>query len=297
MNVIACYFVATTAVLLLLVHPNNVVDSFVLPSRPSVTTSNRYKDRGASRNDHSTNRHYQLHERTREWPSPKEVREINLSLSDEETQQSLDYLATLIQTHLDNAIATIETATETAANENSIRDNPAIALAKHRFIDLTTSLKGELILENLFSLLPPPEDLRLVQQAIMALQSLLVYAMQIGVKGTEESQKKMVRHLFRRDDPTPPPPGKAAWITNWDSEDIRRLKFYRDGELGKRVLAALKRRRTAVGAYELLLEMGVWHKFEEVSLLRSGFPVRFWEEEEKCSLEVSLFVSSHSWTV
>ena len=292
MNVIVCVFVATTTVLLLQLHPSHVVDSFVLTSRPRVTTSNRYKDHGASRNDQSTNRQHQLNERTREWPSPKSVREINLALSDEETQQSLDYLASLIQTHLDNAIVTVDTAAATTASEDSICDNPAISLAKHRFIDLTTSLKGELILENLFSLLSPPDDPRLVQQAIMALQSLLVYAMQIGVKGTEESQKKMVRHLFRRDDPPPPPLGKAPWISNWDSEDIRRLKFYRDGELGKRVLAALKRRRTAVGAYELLLEMGVWHQFEEVTLLRSGFPVRFWDEEEKCSLEVSPFVSS-----
>jgi hypothetical protein len=51
-------------------------------------------------------------------------------------------------------------------------------------------------------------------------------------------------------------------------------------------LAALKRRRTAVGAYELLVEMGAWRRHEEVGLLRSGFPVRFLEDELKCSNEV-----------
>eukprot|EP00804_Cyclotella_cryptica_P014520 CCRYP_004823-RA/>CCRYP_004823-RA protein AED:0.07 eAED:0.07 QI:200/1/1/1/0.87/0.77/9/1212/825 len=286
MNSITCVFLATTtAVFLLQLHPNNVVDSFVINSRSCTTTANKYKDHGVSRKYQSD---YPRDERNRELqlqshssvPSPTAAKEIDLALSDEETQQSLDYLAKLIQTHLDNA--------ETAANtsyENSIYDNPATPLAKHRFIDLVTSLKGELILESLFTLLPPPDDERLIQHAIIAMQSLLVYAMQIGVKGTEESQKKMVRHLFRRDDPPPPPPGKAVWVSTWDAEDIRRLKFYRDGELGKRVLAALKRRRTAVGAFDLLVEMGVWDKFEEVSLLRSGFPVRFWDEEEKCSLE------------
>lgn len=111
--------------------------------------------------------------------------------------------------------------------------------------------------------------------------------MQIGVKGGEEQQKKLVRHLFRRTDPPPPSKDNVVWISNWTCEDIRRLKFYRHVELGKCALAALKWKRSAVGAYELLIQMGVWGVGEEVSLLRSGFPVRFLEEEMECSSRVS----------
>ena len=207
-----------------------------------------------------------------------------LNLSEEEAQQSLDYLASLIQLHLKNNMSTFTNAADTDSAEIDYA-NPAYILAKSRFTDLTTALLGEILLENLFTLAPPSAltDSQL-KYAIISLQSLLIHAMQTGVKGNEESQKKLVRHLYRRTDP--PPPKLPEWSTEWTSEDVRRLKFYRNVELGKGVLASLKRKRTAVGAYELLIEMGVWTRVEEVTLLRSGFPVRFLESEIKCSLEV-----------
>jgi hypothetical protein len=214
-----------------------------------------------------------------------------LNLSKEEVEQSLDYLASIVRTHLKNRKATtsnLDISSDESKNDETDTpvdtSNPATSLAKNRFIDLTTTVHSEHILESLFTLAPPPSQ-QLIKYAIIALQSLLILAMQVGVKGGEEQQKKLVRHLFRRTDP--PPPKDIVWISSWTSEDIRRLKFYRDGELGKRALAALKWKRTAVGAYELLIQMGVWGAEEEVSLLRSGFPVRFLDEEIECSLQVS----------
>jgi hypothetical protein len=181
-------------------------------------------------------------------------------------------------------------STDDDNNDDTLIDT-AIHLAKQRFIDLTTTTDGQHILENLFTLLPPPPTLTPAQikHAVIALQSLLIYAMQTGVKGSEEHQTKLVRHLFRRGD-IRPPDDRLVWISPWTTEDIRRLKFYRNGEIGKGILAALKRRRTSVGAYELLREMGVWKGVgEEVMLLRSGFPVRFLEGEVQCAVEVSYY--------
>ena len=139
----------------------------------------------------------------------------------------------------------------------------------------------------------------------MALQSLLIYGMQIGIKGSTEQQQKLVRHLYRRSDVVPTAKQSTKnnpnqndiyngdnevieWVTQWTTEDIRRLKYYRNTSLGKSLLATLKKRQSAMGAYELLVELNVWDKNEEeIGLLRSGFPVDFLEEEIRCSKEVS----------
>ena len=102
----------------------------------------------------------------------------------------------------------------------------------------------------------------------------------------------MVRHLFRPYDPPPPKDdggilddegGILGWDEEWDAECIRRLKFHRRVNLGKLVLAKMIRKRTAQGAFDLLVDMGVWSRHEDTALLRSGFPVHFLEDE----LEVS----------
>lgn len=197
-------------------------------------------------------------------------------------------------------------------------------LAKGRFVDLVTSLRGEQILENLF--LPPtntiingnnnldydgsttitqssvPDDVRIVQYAIVALQSLLIYGMQIGVVGSDESQAKLVRHLFRPGDDISTS-GSSATASNekggvddvimekypslWDAECIRLLKYRRNVSPGKLILKELKWKRTARGAFDLLVDMGVWTKHEDVALLRSGFPVRFTERELQVAMEAA----------
>jgi hypothetical protein len=154
----------------------------------------------------------------------------------------------------------------------------------------------------------PIPNKRIIQHAITTLQSLLIYGIQIGVKGSEEQQQKMVRHLFRTGDIVPQQQqqpsssssssssfGKPTtkWISNWNADCIRRLKFFRDVTLGKLLLAKLIRKRTAQGAFDLLVDMGVWgddttkgrQHHVDTALLRSGFPVRFLQSELEASME------------
>ena len=49
--------------------------------------------------------------------------------------------------------------------------------------------------------------------------------------------------------------------------------------MGKQLLTKLIRKRTAQGAFDLLVEMGVWDVHVDTALLRSGFLVRFTDNE------------------
>ena len=208
-----------------------------------------------------------------------------------------------------------------AASDGSIpaafddsRDDATVdprALARGRFVDLATTVEGERILEEIFlppdhhgsnneedgddGLLPPhPTDVRVVRLAITTMQSLLVHGMQIGVKGSDEMQLKAVRHLFRVDDVDghPPPASSSSsssslssypWADAWDTECVRRLKFRRDAHPGKALLTKMKRNQKPRGAFDLLVELGAWDVHEDTSLLRSGFPTRFSEDEIRAS--------------
>eukprot|EP00984_Skeletonema_dohrnii_P012761 scaffold5207_cov96-Skeletonema_dohrnii-CCMP3373.AAC.8 len=224
-------------------------------------------------------------------------------LTEEEIDESIEYLANLIKAHLDsrkrsNEDDSSEIDGESLEDSNS-EDGIGYQLAKGRFIDLTTTLEGEHLLERLFDTThnPSPQSIdnttvtttpttpnkRIIQHAITTLQSLLIYGIQIGVKGSEEAQQKMVRHLFRAGDAPQPPSG--TWIPDWNADCIRRLKFFRDVWLGKMLLAKLIRKRTAQGAFDLLVDMGVWDRHVDTALLRSGFPVRFLESELEISKE------------
>jgi hypothetical protein len=72
-------------------------------------------------------------------------------LTVEEVDQSMEYLASLIRHRLDTA-KTASDASDVNPNEEGNSSNPpnAYQLAKGRFNDLTTTLHGEHILENLF---------------------------------------------------------------------------------------------------------------------------------------------------
>eukprot|EP00957_Ditylum_brightwellii_P008334 630859-Ditylum_brightwellii.AAC.1 len=50
-------------------------------------------------------------------------------------------------------------------------------------------------------------------------------------------------------------------------------------------MAKLQRKRTAQSVFDLLVELGVWGKHEDVVLLRSGFPTRFTDDEEEAAKE------------
>lgn len=232
------------------------------------------------------------------------------ALTEEEIDESIEYLANLIKVHLDSRRnsnnkddeSDISCEESPSNDDNNSDNNIGYQLAKGRFIDLTTTLEGEHLLEHLFDTTthnPSSQSIdnnatttiiipnkRIIQHAITTLQSLLIYGIQIGVKGSEEAQQKMVRHLFRVGDAPQPPSG--SWIPDWNADCIRRLKFFRDVSLGKLLLAKLIRKRTAQGAFDLLVDMGVWDRHVDTALLRSGFPVRFLESELEISKEAEM---------
>lgn len=147
-------------------------------------------------------------------------------------------------------------------------------MIQNRFMDLACSEKGEAVLESLFH----DEEVDTVQQnedvvpaAVMVLQSLCVFGTQVGVKGTPEQLRRMVSHLDARRDPCD--------LDTWDADSVRRLKHGVDRTAGVQLLAALQRKRTTQGAFDLLVALGAWTPHEDLALLRSGFPLRFSEAE------------------
>lgn len=209
-------------------------------------------------------------------------------------------------------------------NNNKINnddDDRYATIAKGRFIDLTTTIKGEQVLENLFIGNNPTSkdnndhvnenvnvnvNVGIVQLAITTLQSLLIYGMQIGVKGSDEVQLRTVRHLFRVEDDnnnnsdsnnnnnfTQSPTMYSSWSNSWDEECIRKLKYQRNTTLAKLLLGKLKRKRTSQGAFNLLLELGVWQKHEEIALLRSGFPIQLTTMEKQTVNTMLVEVKQH----
>jgi hypothetical protein len=72
-------------------------------------------------------------------------------LTVEEVDQSMEYLASLIPHRLDT-VKTASDALDVNPSEDGNSSNPpdAYQLAKGRFNDLTTTIHGEHILENLF---------------------------------------------------------------------------------------------------------------------------------------------------
>lgn len=156
--------------------------------------------------------------------------------------------------------------------------NRAYKMAKGKFLDLTCTEEGERVLESLFSDKEAADQYQendsIVLGAIMALQSLCIMGTQVGVKGTPEQLQRMVAHLET-------PEGDPLDVNVWDS--VKRLKYQVDQTAGTQLLALLKRKRNPKGAFDLLVNIGAWNKHEHLSLLRSGFPIRFTPEEEEAA--------------
>jgi len=74
----------------------------------------------------------------------------------------------------------------------------------------------------------------------------------------------------------------------WDCDSIRRLKYRLDRTPALQLLAELHVRRTPLGAFNLLVALGVWKKHEDLALLRSGFPLRFTNDEWQAARQVQL---------
>ena len=169
--------------------------------------------------------------------------------------------------------------------------NYVMELVKGRFRDLTCKEEGEKILENLLINNPPDDTIEsdkkdVIRAAVIALQSLLIMGMQVGVKGSTEYQKKLVSHLYERSDISiSSSPSQPSLDVYFDTLTSRQLKHQMDTTAGTQILSALKRKRSTQSAYDLLVQLGIWEKHEDIVLLRSGFPLRFTEEELDAAVE------------
>jgi len=204
---------------------------------------------------------------------------------DELQVQSIEYLADLIKAKLMERNA----STDEYENEeiiNSISEGGR--LAKSRFKDLTCTKEGEKILEDMFNTAGKPEleepEHNTIRGSIVCFQSLVILGTQVGVKGTPKQLQNMVSHLYHKNDDFVI--DSQDFDTFWKQQSSRQLKHRVDITAGKQLLAELRRKRTSQGAFDLLVELGVWSKHEDLALLRSGFPLRFSEEELRAAIEV-----------
>ena len=211
---------------------------------------------------------------------PNNIDEDDIYAIDEEREnlerKSIQYLALLVRDHLRNS---------REDEENQEHDIPAgdqntsAEVAHDKFRDLTCTYEGELTLERIFDSANPElieMDTDVVKGAIIALQSLTILGMQVGVKGTPEQQERNVAHLRNWSNDKMDISGLDEFLKNTDP---KRLKHRVDITAGMQLLAQLKLKRNAQGAFDLLVRVGAWTKHEDLAFLRSGFPTRFTEEE------------------
>ena len=198
---------------------------------------------------------------------------------DEIERQSITFLAELVQRRLK-----IEDPPFEGDCPNSVpkqgKISKAYGLAKGRFLDLTCTAEGEEALESVFNVDHDGDsDDDVIRGAIMALQSLLIMGTQVGLKGSPDQFKKFVSHLKSA--------RKKSVDDSWDRDCAQRLKYDMDMTAGTQLLAELKRKRTMEGAFDLLVDLGAWNKHEDLALLRSGFPTRFIDEEERAAKDAT----------
>jgi exoribonuclease-2 len=155
------------------------------------------------------------------------------------------------------------------------------------------------VLESLFANIPSSslsssssndEDVveQIVHGCIVVLQSLLVLGMSYGVFMKADVLEQSLAHMKEPDDELHMQQPNLDVVGEWTPDSSRRLKYQsaRDESRklpGLQLLAALKKKRSPLGAYGLLVRMGVWEKHENLALLRSGFPLRFTEQEERAA--------------
>jgi len=195
-------------------------------------------------------------------------------------QSSRESTCTRAQTFTDEGVAYVVREIQNVLKNKSGVVREGQSLAKGRFLDFVTTEESEKLLENMF--IPPKEDVYStedIENGISAMQSLLVLGLQTGLKGPPQYLDGLVSHLRQLGI-------KESGDEIFDiGTESRRLKFERDSFAGIEILSGLVRKRTAQGAFELLVSIGVWSRHEDLSLLRSGLPVRFTDLEKKVAKE------------
>jgi len=224
-------------------------------------------------------------------------------------QLSIDFIAHQLQSRLYTDIRSDNSTTTVTANANGqskpIQNKKASNLAKGHYLDLSSwnpnseHLLEQLISNDIPSYLLNPTELKerynfeitntihsfenIIKGGIIALQSLCIFGMQVGVKGSPYTQSKRVAHLRPTSDYIST---NHEW--KWTRNHIRQLKHDRNSKAAIQILAKLRKKQTAQGAMDLLVQLGIWNQHENLDFLRSGFPTRFTDEEEVAAKVVSL---------
>lgn len=194
--------------------------------------------------------------------------------------QSVILAADLARVRLNSA----ETSSSNAiTNTSFVREMEP--LVRGRFMDLTCTAAGEQVLENIF-LEQPDLVQRAVEEstwdvlrgAVLMFQSLCAMATQVGLRGPPEQLRRMVAHLDDRNDRSLI---ERDFRHTWDRDSVRRLKYRIDRSPAMDLLTELMWKRTPQGAFDLMVKLGAWEEHEDLALLRSGFPLRFTNDEEE----------------
>lgn len=199
---------------------------------------------------------------------------INSIKTDLESQ-SLHLMARLLFEYKSTKHACDNIVKNCDRNENSrFKD-----LYSNRFRDLCCSRRSESILEQMFERVEKETETRVVIGAIKSLQSLLVLGMQYGAKASSTIlEGNILSSSIDCDD--------CEMLGEWDASCTQKLKTDCNRLPGMNLLATMKRKRSPQGAYEVLVGLGVWQRHEDLSLLRSGLPLRFGDDEIKAAEKV-----------
>ena len=199
---------------------------------------------------------------------------------DDIERQSILYLSSLIRQHL----ATVNGVDIANGDDNQLKCAYGERLAKGRFRDLATTQEGQEICETLFHYSSRDEtgeqllqqEQPIVEGAILAMQSLLLLGMEMGWKGSPEFKLKLKSHLAPNGNDSRSSSSNTDTLylpDQWELAHARQLKYVGDVTAAVQLLAELKRKRTAQGAFDLLIECGIWGVHENLPLLRSGYPI------------------------
>lgn len=200
-------------------------------------------------------------------------------------RRSIRYASDLIRMRLEMPLEREEGDNDSGERTGITNTIDAMELVRGRFIDLTCALEGERSAENLFTAnLERQSDDNTIRGAVVVIQSLLVMGTQVGIKGGPDQQQRAVSHLRRGIDGNK----KMSPRDSWDRNCVRKLKLDVDTIAATQLLAELGWKRTAQGAFDLLVALEIFGKYEDLALLRSGFPTRFTDEEEEAAREAEL---------
>jgi exoribonuclease-2 len=198
---------------------------------------------------------------------------------------------------------------ENENNNKSGANQKAYEMARGRFVDFCGDRDGEELLESLFlrtgetvigkSLLAEEKNddefiryRKVVEGSIISLQSLLALGITYGLTMNPMGVSQAVAHM--KEDAEALDMTDTIQRQQWTPAHSLRLKYRAISDnnadekiAGLQILSALKFKRTPLGAYNLLVRIGVWGKHENLALLRSGFPVRFTASEEDVANRVA----------